>query len=125
MERMFRERFRERATAFDVCFDGHDQFLHGSVLVAIANDFKRLYQRNTSRQHRGELATENSDVTRGDRAATGKQTLALFLDAAGHNALASKIGTNGSLVGGHTLAFDLVALSVSAFPDKRGIAHYC
>ena len=62
MQRMFAERFVQRGAAFDVRLDVEDELLHGRLVVAVADDFERLHQRNTGGQHGGELAAEHRDV---------------------------------------------------------------
>jgi hypothetical protein len=125
MERVLGQRFGQRTAAFHVSLDRHDQLLHGRILVAAADDFERLHQRNAGCQHRGELAAENRYITGGYLALALEQARALFPDPARDNALAAQIGADGGFVRRHALAFDLVALAVRAFPKEGGISHYC
>ena len=116
--------FGQRATAFYVDLDGHNQLLHRRIFVAGADDFERLHQRNAGCQHGGELAAENRYISRRYLATALEQARALFSNLARDNTLAAQVGTYGSLVGCHALAFDLFALTVRAFPKEGGISHY-
>ena len=62
VQRMLRERVRERRAAFDVALDREDQLLHRGVLVAGADDVERLHERDARGHHRRQLPREDRDV---------------------------------------------------------------
>jgi hypothetical protein len=66
IEWLLGESLGQSATALDVRLDAENQLLHRGILVAVADDFEGLYERDARSQHRGELAAEYGDIARGD-----------------------------------------------------------
>ena len=60
--------------------------------MAVADDLECLYQRNTGREHRRQLAAEDRNVTRGDPGPALERFRALLPDAFGNDALAAQLG---------------------------------
>ena len=118
MQRMFAERFVQRGAAFDVSLDVENEFLHRRLVVAVADDFKRLHQRNAGREHRRELSAEYRDVFGLDLAAALERR-ALLLDPADGDALAAQVGAQRGFIGRKALAGNPVAFLVHASPGKR------
>ena len=84
---MLGERLCKRTTALDIRLDVKDEFLHGRVFVAITDDLECLHKRDARREHRGELTTEQRNITGCDLATTGKQALTLLADTSRNHAL--------------------------------------
>ena len=117
MQRMLGERLVQRGAAFHVRLDVEDQLLHRRLVVAVADDFEGLHQRNTGGQHGGELAAEHRDVFGLDLAAA-LEGLRLLLDLADGDALAAQVCAQRGFVGRQALARDPVALLVHAGPGE-------
>src|SRR5437016_1791804 len=110
----------ERSAPFDVGLDVEDEFLHGGLVIAVADDLERLHQRNARGEHGGELAGEDRDVAGIDLAA--RPALTLLADARGRHALATQLGAQSLLVGREALALDAGAALVLALPGEGSVA---
>jgi hypothetical protein len=107
----------QRGATFDVRFDVEDQALHRRLVMAGADDLKRLHQRNAGRQHRCELAAENRNIL-GLDLATGFECRRLFLDLGRHDSLATQIGFQSLFIGRNASALEPLALFIHALPLK-------
>src|SRR6478736_4650167 len=117
---MLSKRLVQRGAPFDVGLDVENELLHGGFVVAVANDLKRLYQRDTGREHGSQLPAENSDIAWVDLAALA--ALSLFANSRGRNALTAQFRAQRYFVWRQALAFDARAALVPTLPLVGNVA---
>src|ERR1700733_13478482 len=120
IQRMLGERLVQRGATLDLGLDLEHQLLHRRLVVAGADDFEGLYQRNAGAEHRGQLAAEDRDVFGPDLAAAF-ESLRLLPDPSGHHPLSTQVRFERLLILRDRAALDPLALAVHALPIEGGI----